>query len=454
MYGAIFGDYVGSIYEFNNIKTKDFPIVSKGCTLTDDSYMTIAVASACLKWLEHHDITRFTEDVQNEMRRIGRLYSGDYGERFSMWLHFDDPVPYNSYGNGSAMRVSACGWVARTLDEAEQLAAASAAPTHNHPEGIKGAKAISGAIWLARAGKSKAMIKSYVEDMYGPLSFTIDEIRPTYTFNETCQKTVPQAVQAFLESSDYEDAIRNAISLGGDSDTLAAIAGSVAEAFHGLPDGLRDWIDQYALKTLQATEKQIVDTFRKSVIETEEAHPFELGPSADSSSSEADVSHVSLFRKLLSLGKRDRKNDISTTPSELEIRQEPENKRKKYLKAVLQETSKEETFTEALLRLIKERNLTESEVYNSVFMDRRLFNKIRNDREYQPSKRSAILLALALKLSLADALDFLEKAGFVLSHSNRFDVIIKFHIAIGCYDVLEINEALHENNLPLLLKCD
>ncbi len=164
--------------------------------------------------------------------------------------------------------------------------------------------------------------------------------------------------------------------------------------------------------------------------------------------------HHSFFRRFLSLGTRERKSDNNEPPALRVSRQRSETKRKIYLDAILQETSTEETFTEALLRLIRERNLTEAEVYNSVFMDRRLFNKIRNDREYQPSKRSAILLAIALKLNLNETMDFLEKAGFVLSHSNRFDVIIKFHIALGCYDVFEINEALLEHHLPLLLKCD
>jgi ADP-ribosylglycohydrolase len=233
MLGAIAGDIVGSIYEWNNIHTKDFPLFDEKCFATDDTIMTLAVADALL-----HGGT--PDSFIDSMKRLGRLYpKAGYGARFGAWLQSDDRKPYNSYGNGSAMRVSPCAWFAKSLEEAEALAESSAAVTHDHPEGIKGAQATAAAIDLARAGKSKAEIKDYIESKYDyGLSRSLDEIRPFYSFNETCQKTVPEAITAFLESTDFEDALRNAISLGGDSDTLAAITGSIAEAFYGIPGSI------------------------------------------------------------------------------------------------------------------------------------------------------------------------------------------------------------------------
>jgi ADP-ribosylglycohydrolase len=241
MLGAILGDIVGSIYEYNNIKTKDFKFLTDDSFFTDDTVMTIAVADALLKG-------GTADNFIDSMKKFGRLYpNADYGGNFGNWLLSDDRKPYNSYGNGAAMRVSPCAWFANSLDEAEHLAELSASVTHNHPEGIKGAKAVAAAIYLARTGKGKAKIKEYIEGKYGyNLSQTLDEIRPTYKFNESCQETVPQAIIAFLESehrfsmgrwhgSEFVDAIRNAVSLGGDSDTLAAIAGSIAEAAFGIP---------------------------------------------------------------------------------------------------------------------------------------------------------------------------------------------------------------------------
>ena len=254
MLGAIIGDIVGSVYEFNNIKTKDFPLFSERGFFTDDTVMTIAVADALLKG-------GTSDDFIDSMKEIGRLYpNSGYGGGFANWLFSDSREPYNSWGNGSAMRVSPCGWFADSLKEAEILAERSAAVTHNHPEGIKGAQATAAAIYLARTGTIKDKIKEYVESKYGyDLSRTLDEIRPVYRFNETCQETVPEAIIAFLESKSFEDAIRNAISLGGDSDTLAAITGGIAEAayriesdittqaFHRLDDTLsaviNAWLD-------------------------------------------------------------------------------------------------------------------------------------------------------------------------------------------------------------------
>lgn len=235
MYGAIIGDIVGSKYEFNNIKTKEFPFISQGCEFTDDTVMTIAVAKAILRSREEGKPLKPL--LIYEMQSLGRKYPhAGYGGMFSSWLCTQDPQPYNSFGNGSAMRVSPCGLIAVTLEEAVALARASAEVTHNHPEGMKGAEATAAAIFLARTGKTKDEIRGYICDHYYTLSQTLDEIRPTYRFNETCQNTVPQAIIAFLESTDYEDAIRNAISLGGDSDTLAAITGAIAWSFYRFND--------------------------------------------------------------------------------------------------------------------------------------------------------------------------------------------------------------------------
>jgi len=230
MLGAIIGDIIGSVYEWDNIKTKDFPLFSEHGFLTDDTVMTIAIADALLKGGE-------MDDFIDSMKKFGRLYpDSGYGDRFDSWLSSDDREPYNSWGNGSAMRVSPCAWFAESLGEAETFAERSAAVTHNHPEGIKGAQATAAAIYLARTGKSKSEIKEYIQSKYGyDLNRTLDKIRPVYRFNETCKKTVPEAIIAFLESTDFEDAIRNAISIGGDSDTIAAITGSIAEAAFCIP---------------------------------------------------------------------------------------------------------------------------------------------------------------------------------------------------------------------------
>ena len=233
LYGAVIGDVIGSKYEFNNIKHKDFPLFSEGCSYTDDTVMTIAVANALQNSWNEKD--KFVPCLISEMQRLGRKYShpqGGYGGRFSGWLQSDAPQPYNSFGNGSAMRVSPCAIYAVELDEALELAELSASVTHNHPEGIKGAKAVAAAIFLAKNGKTKEEIKEYIEQNFYKLSKSVDEIRKYYAFDETCQGTVPQAITAFLESISFEDAIRNAVSIGGDTDTIAAITGSIAWVFY------------------------------------------------------------------------------------------------------------------------------------------------------------------------------------------------------------------------------
>lgn len=238
MLGAIIGDIVGSVYEFESDKTKDFELFTKESRLTDDSMMTIAVGCACAKAVLS-DEEDFKSWVIYYMRKIGREFpSAGYGYHFFRWVKSDFMGAYNSFGNGSAMRVSSVAWVAKSLEEAEKLAKWSAEVTHNHPEGVKGAQAVAAAIYLARIGKSKLEIKEYIEQNYYVLDFTLDRIRPTYEFNVTCQGNVPQAIQCFLESTDFEDAIRNAVSLGGDGDTQAAMAGAIAEAYYEIPDDI------------------------------------------------------------------------------------------------------------------------------------------------------------------------------------------------------------------------
>ncbi len=232
MYGALGGDIIGSKYEWKNIKTKEFPLFSEGCHFTDDSAMTIANAAALL------DVMDGEQDYQaalvREMRRIGRAYPGaGYGGRFYRWLFEPDPRPYGSYGNGSAMRVSPCGLVARSLEEACTLGELSAAVTHDHPEGIKGAQVCAGCVWLAKSGAGREEIRSFAESLGCDLGLTLDEIRPFYEFDVSCQGTMPPAITAFLESDSYEDAVRGGISLGGDSDTIGCITGSIAWSFYG-----------------------------------------------------------------------------------------------------------------------------------------------------------------------------------------------------------------------------
>lgn len=257
MLGAIIGDIVGSIYEFNNIKTKEFELINERGFFTDDTVLTVAVAQALMNSELDNE-----EDVKNRLTKEivgwGRQYPrAGYGLRFRNWLWDDDHTPYNSFGNGSAMRVSPAAWISNDLAQVLKLAKNTAEVTHNHPEGIKGAQATASAILLAREKKSKAKIRGYIEDNFYKLDFTLDEIRPTYKFNETCQDTVPQAIVAFLESYSFEDAIKNAISIGGDSDTIAAITGSIAEAYYAIPQDLYD----FAMSKLDARLKGVVTKF-------------------------------------------------------------------------------------------------------------------------------------------------------------------------------------------------
>lgn len=237
MIGAILGDMIGAPYEFDiGSKTKDFPLFSEESRFTDDTVMTVAVAEALMDTLGKPDeaLSALTASMQTWGRKYP--YAG-YGGMFSRWLRQERPEPYGSFGNGSAMRVSSAGWLYDSLEKTRHIAALTAAVTHNHPEGIKGAEATASAIFLARNGSGKADIRAYITGEFGyDLSRTCDEIRPGYSHNETCQRTVPEAITAFLEGTDFEDVIRTAVSLGGDCDTLTCIAGGIAEAFYGVPE--------------------------------------------------------------------------------------------------------------------------------------------------------------------------------------------------------------------------
>jgi ADP-ribosylglycohydrolase len=231
--GAIAGDVIGSAYEFNPTREFDFELFTDKSTFTDDTVLTIANAL----WLledERHTPEKLVEIMLDMCRR----YPGrGYGGRFANWIHDVNPQPYNSFGNGSAMRVSPIGYYARSLEEALELAKISAEVTHNHPEGIKGAQATAAAIFLARQGKSKHEIREYVEKTFHyDLSRTLDEIRPTFTFDETCQRTVPESITCFMEGKDYEDVVRLSVTLAGDADTIAAIAGSISSAVDDVPN--------------------------------------------------------------------------------------------------------------------------------------------------------------------------------------------------------------------------
>ena len=238
LYGAIGGDIIGSPYEWHNVKTKDFPLFSRWSKYTDDSVLTIATADALLHHLSYTDA----------YHKWGNRYPhAGYGGSFRRWLASDDPLPYNSWGNGSAMRISPVGFYAKSEEDVLREAKTSAEATHNHPEGIKGAQAAALAVYLAREGTGKQEIKGKIESLFGYdlSSRSLDDIRPDYTFDVSCMGTLPVALLAFLESTDYEDAIRNAISVGGDSDTIAAITGGIALAFYGeMPQKIIDGIEQ------------------------------------------------------------------------------------------------------------------------------------------------------------------------------------------------------------------
>lgn len=261
--GGIVGDIAGSVYEFDNYRVKDFTLFGDyhghKCFATDDTIMTLAVCKAFIESTPTFE--NLDKNLVRYMQEVGRPYPDcGYGGRFMQWMYSEHPHPYNSFGNGAAMRVSAAAYAANTLSEAMDLAEITASVTHNHPEGIKGAKATAALIYMGLHGFTFYQMSSFADHFYD-LNFSIDDIRKTYQFNETCQDTVPQAIVAFLESTDYEDAIRNAISVGGDSDTLACITGSIAGAYYGVPFEIQDKALSYLDPHLRGIYDDFVKTF-------------------------------------------------------------------------------------------------------------------------------------------------------------------------------------------------
>ena len=267
--GSIAGDIIGSVYEFCPVKFTGFQLFSERSRFTDDTVMTVALYD----WLLNKG------DLSDTMQRYGRRYRHrGYGGNFGKWIWAENPQPYGSYGNGSAMRVSPVGWAFETLEETLDVARQSAAVTHNHPEGIKGAQAVAAAVYLARTGKSKQEIREYIETAFGyNLNRTCDEIRPGYRFDVTCQGSVPESIIAFLESTDYETAVRLAISLGGDADTMAAIAGGIAAAYYkNVPDN----IVAEVLKRLPDEFVNVVQQFYRQLLKLPANHSPQRGADA------------------------------------------------------------------------------------------------------------------------------------------------------------------------------
>lgn len=257
MVGAIIGDIAGSVYEYSENKDAAVELFPSDANFTDDSVLLIATAYALMHGAGYDQV----------YRRFGRLYpypKGGYGVRFSDWLASDDGQAYNSWGNGSAMRVAPIGWAFDTLEDTLDAARASAIVTHNHPEGVKGAEATAGAIWLARMGNSKEAIRRHIAEKYGyDLNRSCDDVRSSYRFNESCQGTVPEAMIAFFDSTDFEEAIRFAISLGGDADTLACITGGIAQAYYGrIPDYMVAILEQKLDGYLLPVVKQFNQKYR------------------------------------------------------------------------------------------------------------------------------------------------------------------------------------------------
>lgn len=265
MLGAICGDVCGSIYEWRNIKNKlsESNLMNSNCKITDDTIMTIAVAAGIKnaiekvspKWINNSfEEEIIYNEIQNSMRKVGTQYvDAGYGGSFYRWLFFEKAEPYNSWGNGSAMRTSYSGWIANSLEEAERLGEISAMVTHNHPEGMKGAKVVAGCIYILKNGGDKNDVQKYVSNYYD-INFKLDQIRESYTFDVSCKGTVPYSIVSFLEAKDFSDTISNAISIGGDSDTLAAIAGSIAEAYYPVSDKMKKFVvsklDEYLMNLL------------------------------------------------------------------------------------------------------------------------------------------------------------------------------------------------------------
>ena len=261
MYGAIFGDIIGSRFEFDRGgKTKAFELFTNQCGWTDDTVMTVAIMEALTNAGKDADADTIHTECIRSMKKWGKRYpNAGYGSSFFGWVLTDDPEPYGSFGNGSAMRVSAAGWIYDTVERTREVAKATAEVTHNHPEGIKGAECTAAVMFLARTGKSKEEIKEYVIKEFGyDVSKTVDELRPLHEHVEWCQDSLPKALASFFEGDSYEDVVRNAVSLGGDTDTLAAIAGAMADAMYGVPEEImvqgKKWLEKDMLDTIKGFE--------------------------------------------------------------------------------------------------------------------------------------------------------------------------------------------------------
>lgn len=263
MIGAIVGDIVGSMYEFNNIKTKNFPLFSgKNNHFTDDTVMTIAVFKALQSC--HGNYENLEKQTVKHMKIYGNQYiNAGFAPMFKNWLKSENPLPYNSWGNGSAMRVSTVAYFAKTVEEVKKLAHKVTTVTHNHPNGLEGAEATAVAIFMALQGKHKNEIKKYIEENYYSLNFNIEELKKNYTFDVSCKNSVPQAIFCFLESDNFEDAIRTAVSIGGDSDTIGAITGSIAAAYYGIPKEIEQKAMEYLDETLKKDCQEFKNTFEK-----------------------------------------------------------------------------------------------------------------------------------------------------------------------------------------------
>ena len=260
MLGALVGDIIGSPYEFYNTKSLDFELYTEWTKFTDDSVMTLAIA----RWLME-DEEHSTRHLIRCMQELGRRYPrAGYGGNFDWWLRQENPQPYNSWGNGAGMRVSPVGLYAKSLEETLVLAEITASVSHNHPEGIKGAQAIAASVFLCKDGKSKQEIKEYVEQTFGyNLNRTINEIRPNYYFDVSCQGSAPEAIIAFLEGNSFEEVIRLAISIGGDSDTIGCMAGAIAACRYAIPDDIAKKCDSYLTEDLREIKDRFIDYVNK-----------------------------------------------------------------------------------------------------------------------------------------------------------------------------------------------
>ncbi len=278
MIGAIIGDIIGSRYEFDNKKSKKFSLFSLDCFFTDDTVMTVAIGNALIQCLGNYtSLSLYT--IEN-MKSLGKLYpAANYGLMFHQWLFSEDTKPYESFGNGAPMRVSACGIIGKNIDEVKKLSKSVTEVTHNHPEALMAAESVAVAIHLARIGKSKREIYEFINLNYYTLDFTLDQIRASYQFTEKASKTVPVSLVAFFESVSFEDAIRNAISVGGDSDTIAAITGSIAAEYYGVP-----------LKIKAKAKTYLNEYLNKSIGEFETLYPSKI-TNQDTSINDAIFAH-------------------------------------------------------------------------------------------------------------------------------------------------------------------